>query len=180
MTQFRAFASDVEVNGDTVLSVVQGFGTFQERAHQILSQHNIVNPKPGQWYGQQDWLDAFRDISELLGGAALLGIGRKIPENAKWPPEIDSLEKALASIDVAYHMNHRGGEIGYYRYEKTGAKSGKMICRNPYPCDFDRGIIDAVCRKFKPRGTAIVGVLHDDSQPCRKQGDDSCTYLISW
>jgi len=85
----------------------------------------------------------------------------------------------LASIDVAYHMNHRGGEIGPYDFEKTGDRSGKMICPNPYPCDFDMGIIAAVANKFAPEGT-FVTVKQDDSQPCRNEGADSCTYLISW
>ena len=180
MTQFKAFASGVEVNGETVLSVIDGMGTFRESALKTLAEHNIVNPQPGKWYLQQSWLDAFKAISERQGGTTLLAIGRKIPENAQWPPEIDALEKALASVDVAYHMNHRGGEIGNYRFDKTGDKSGKMICNNPYPCEFDRGIVDAVARKFKPQGVAMVNVVHDNSKPCRKNGADSCTYLITW
>ena len=180
MAQFKAFASGVEVNGETVLSVVDGMGTFKASALRILAEHNIPNPQPGKWCPQQAWLDAFKEIAGKMGDTTLLAIGRKIPENAKWPPEIDALEKALASIDVAYHMNHRGGEIGYYQFEKTGDKSGKMICNNPYPCDFDRGIVDAVARKFKPQDVALVNVKHDDSQPCRKKGADSCTYLITW
>ncbi len=180
MAQFIPFATGVEVNGETVLSVVDGMGSFQERALRILAEHGIINPQPGKWYSQKAWLDAFRSISEKMGGTTLLAIGRKIPENAKFPPEIDTLEKALASIDIAYHMNHRGGEIGHYRYEQTGNKSGRMICHNPYPDDFDRGIVDAVARKFKPKDAILVNVIHDDSQPCRKKGDDSCTYLVSW
>ncbi|MBI5030397.1 MAG: hypothetical protein HZB51_07710 [Chloroflexi bacterium] len=110
----------------------------------------------------------------------LLMIGRQIPQNAKWPPDVDTIEKGLRSIDVAYHMNHRGGEIGSYRFEPTGKNSAKMICQNPYPCDFDLGIIDAVAHKFKPANVPMVTVKHDDSQPCRKKGADSCTYLINW
>jgi hypothetical protein len=42
-------------------------------------------------------------------------IGKAIPEKAVLPPEIDSLEKALHSINMAYRMNHRGGEFGFYK-----------------------------------------------------------------
>ncbi len=194
MAQFKSFNPDVEVNGETVLSVVDGMGAFKEKAAKYLADNGISNPAPGQWYAQQSWLNAFKAIAESTGEFTLLNIGKKIPENAKFPPEINDIEKALAAIDVAYHMNHRlKGEvmfnpatgvlkegIGHYGFEKTGPKSIKMVCNNPYPCDFDRGIIDSMAQKFKPQGTSFVKVKHDDSQPCRKKGDDSCTYLISW
>ena len=110
MVQFVAFAPNVEVNGQTVLSVVDGLNPFRMLALRILSGHGIVDPKPGEWYSQQAWLDAFKHISEKVS-ATLYKIGLQIPENADFPPDVDTIEKALASIDVAYHMNHRGGEI---------------------------------------------------------------------
>ncbi len=106
-------------------------------------------------------------------------IGHKIPETAIWPPEVNTIEQALASIDVAYHMNHRNGDIGHYTFIKTGERSGKMTCGNPYPCDFDFGIIEGTGKKFAPDKT-FLRVQHDNSQPCRKADADSCTYLITW
>ena len=85
----------------------------------------------------------------------------------------------MASIDVAYHMNHRGGDIGSYRFESTGPKSGKMICRNPYPSDLDQGIVYAVARRFAPKG-AFPLVKLDETAPSRKRGADACTFLIAW
>lgn len=180
MAQFKAFDSNVEVSGNAVLSVVEWLGAFQETAINILAENGIHDPKPNQWYSQQSWLDAFKNIAELVGEASLYHIGEHIPESADWPSGIDSIEQALDSIDVAYHLNHRGGEIGHYQYRKTGDRSGKMVCNNPYPCDFDRGIIEAIATKFKPKDSPFVNVEHDDSQPCRQKGADSCTYLISW
>jgi hypothetical protein len=178
--QFVAFSPRVEVNGETVLSIVSGLGVFKSRALEILSSSGIPDPQPGQWFSQQSWLDAFKRIAEKLGSSTLFQIGKAIPANAQWPPSIDSIEKALASIDVAYHMNHRGGEIGHYTFTSTGEESGKMVCNNPYPCDFDRGIIAAVAEKFKLQGSIMVKVKHDESAPCRNKGGDSCTYLIEW
>ena len=76
-------------------------------------------------------------------------------------------------------MNHRGGEIGHYTFTKTGDKRATMVCRNPYPCDFDRGIVEAMAQRFRPQGS-IVKVQHDSTKPCRKSQSDSCTYLVSW
>lgn len=179
MAQFTAFAEGVEVNGETVLSVVNGMGPYKSMGLKILAAHGIKDPKPGEWYSQQAWLDSFKQISENIGRGTLLAIGKSIPDSAQWPPHVDSLEKALTSIDVAYHMNHRGGEIGYYRYESTGPRSGKMECRNPYPSDFDQGIIIATAMKFAPAGVSPLVKL-DESASSRKQGADSCTFLIVW
>jgi hypothetical protein len=61
----------------------------------------------------------------------------------------------------------------------TGEKTAVIICNNPYHCEFDRGIIDAMARRFKPAGSNIK-VEHDDGCECRSKGAESCTYKISW
>ncbi|HEX9059938.1 MAG TPA: hypothetical protein VF941_07145 [Clostridia bacterium] len=180
MAQFKAFSSSVEVNGETVLSVVNGVGAFKRQALDILIRNGINDPKAGQWYPQQSWLNAFKEIAEKIGPKSLFSIGKAIPANANFPPDINTIEKALSSIDVAYHMNHKGGEIGHYKFVKTEGNTGKMICNNPYPCEFDMGIIEAMAQKFKPADSVMAFVEQDDSQPCRKKGAESCTYLITW
>ena len=167
------------VNGQTVLSVLSGMGNFQSSAVQILARHGIINAQATGWYPQQAWLDAFREIYQTIGPRTLYQIGLSIPRSAKFPPGIDTLEKALGSIDVAYHMNHRGGEIGHYVFQMTGPTQGTMVCRNPYPCDFDRGILDSITQRFKPNGS-VVRVQHDAGKPCRSRQGDSCTFMVSW
>jgi hypothetical protein len=156
------------VNGHTVLSVVKGMGAFTQMASDILTRHGIKAPEPAGWYSQQAWLDAFQDISKSVGSRTVNLIGQSIPVSAKLPPGIDSVEKALPAIDVAYHMNHRGGEIGQYKFTKTGEKKGEMECRNPYPCDFDLGIIESMAWRFTVSGSPKV--IHDASKPCRAKG----------
>lgn len=193
MVMFVAKSANAEVNGETVYSIVDGMGTFKSKALEILSKNGIKDPKPGIWYSQQNWLNAFKEISASIGTNTLYSIGFKIPENAKFPPQIDSIDKALSSIDVAYHMNHRiNGKvlfdlrtgtmlegIGHYIFEKLTDKEAKMTCPNPYPCDFDRGIIDGMAKRFKPAGS-FVQVLHNDAAPCRKKGAETCEYKIKW
>ena len=178
MPEFQAFSNQVEVNGQTVLSVIDGMGTYKDLAKNILRKQNIDHVVETDWYSQQAWLDAFEEISRSIGSNTLYMIGTKVPENAKFPPEIDSVEKALISIDMAYNLNHRGGDIGKYSYERIDDRSGRMVCLNPYPCDFDRGLIKAVGEKFS--NGAPVSVTHDNSCGCRKKASDSCTYNIRW
>ena len=177
MAQFQAFAKGVEVNGQTVLAVVAGMERFEKKALQILEENGIKDPKSGAWYCQQSWLNVFKKISEDVGPYTLYCIGLKIPENAQFPPDIDSLEKALESIDVAYHMNHRGGEIGTYKFHKSSDGSMYFTCNNPYPCEFDRGIIEGIAKRFILEEDYLT-VKHDDSAPCRDKNGNSCTYHI--
>jgi hypothetical protein len=179
MVQFIAFDSHVEVNGQTVISVIEGMGVFKDLAIQILADSGIIDSRAGEWYLQQKWLDAFKTISETVGEATLFQIGLKVPDNADWPESIDTIEKALASIDVAYHMNHRGGEIGHYSFESMSPNRSRMLCSNPYPCSFDRGIISAVAKRFN-RDKTLVVVKHVHQEKCRRNGGQSCQYEITW
>ncbi|MHA2233665.1 MAG: hypothetical protein ACXAB4_14380 [Candidatus Hodarchaeales archaeon] len=195
MAQFKAFEEGIEVNGTTIMAVVEGMGAFRSMAKVFLSQAGLpakIVPDTEHWYNQQKWLDAFWLIAEKVGGNTLYMIGTKIPENAVFPPEIDNIEKALAAIDVAYHMNHRNAKgqvlfdpttgkmqegIGHYRFQKKpGENKAILVCNNPYPCDFDRGIVTAMAQRFSHGAL----VQHVDGAPCRKNGTNSCTYEVIW
>jgi len=179
MAEFIPFNETVEVNGETVLTIVNAFPDFmQEKAIEILKNNNIVNPQIGEWYSQKSWLNTFKEISDNFGPNTLFKIGKAIPENAQFPPGIDSIEKALGLIDVAYQMNHRNGEIGYYKLLSFDAikKEARMECKTPYPCDFDKGIITAMARKFE----SIITVTLDINKKNKKQGSDSSWYKIKY
>ena len=180
MSLYGAFQEGVEVNGETVLAVVEGMGRFQHLAFEILADHGITAPRAGAWYSQQAWLNAFRDIGDRLGPASLLQIGKKIPQLAQWPQGVQDIHQALASIDVAYHLTHRGGKIGTYQYVALGPRTGRMTCRNPYPCDFDQGILLSIARRFCPPDSALLDIPHRPEDPCRKRGAEECIYLLEW
>jgi|EPASupsiteSAE347_1022098.scaffolds.fasta_scaffold19299_2 hypothetical protein len=177
MAQFQAAEEGVEVSGQAVLAFVNGMERLKNKALEILRENGISNPENGKWYSQQAWLNALKNIAEDLGPYALYCIGVRIPTDAKFPPDIDSLETAFASINTAYYMNHRGGKIGNYTFQKSPDGSYLFICDNPYPCEFDRGIIEGMGRRFAPAGRHLL-CRHDDSAPCRDKGDESCMYHI--
>ena len=185
MAEFQSFEPGVEVVGEVVAAFVGGFpsGT-QKMGLIILERHGIKDPGPGKFFPLQNFLDAMKEISDSLGPQILTRIGEEISANAILPPDLDSLEKCLESIDIAYHMNHRGGEIGHYNYSYEGIQGGlhraKMVCPNCYPCAFDRGVIEGFAQRFKPEDAIGIEVRHDDEEPCRRKGADSCTYIVSW
>jgi len=182
MAQFIPFDSHVEVIGQTVLSVITALPAGQDSRKEILARHGIQVPDASTWYAQKDYLNAFKEIAENVGPHTLFSIGKSIPEDAIFPPQIDSLEKALQSIDIAYNMNHRGGDIGYYKLTHFDAKNkiARFECKNPYPSEFDRGIITTMVRKFRPADSFRDSVVLDTTKPTRLKGADSCSYTITW
>lgn len=197
--QFVPFEEGIEVNGQTVWAVVDGFRAFSVLASTYLLQEGLGTPDrhgvavldAQGWYPQRAWLRAFERISQHLGDAALVDVGRAIPRNAVFPASVTDIHSAIQCIDVAYHLNHRkGGQvmfdaatgrmlegIGHYGYQAVPGQNRILaVCENPYPCAFDRGILSAMAERFQPGALAV----HDDNKPCRKRGADSCTYIISW
>jgi hypothetical protein len=178
MVQFRPFDPNVEVSGAVIRAIVKAMG---DRALRVLAAHHLDDIDPDGWYPQQAWLDAFRELSQgdFNSTLDLVSIGMRIPEVVAWPSDIKTVEEALRSIDRAYHMTHRKGEIGSYKVEMVGTREAKLVCENPYPCDFDYGLIYSTARLFVPAGNGLT-VIHDDHASCRKRGGDSCTYYVHW
>jgi hypothetical protein len=197
--QFTPFEDGIEVSGDSLGAIVDGFRKYPSVAAKYLTKFGLARSEPGQplvidrtaWYPLKEWLSAYEGIAKEIGYNSLYGIGRSIPENASFPPHVQDIHSAIASIDVAYHLNHRKhGQvmfnpetgamlegIGHYRAESHPLESRIVcVCENPYPCDFDRGIIAAMATRFE----ATAKTAHDNDAPCRKKGADSCTYFVWW
>ncbi|AHB41572.1 hypothetical protein P148_SR1C00001G0782 [candidate division SR1 bacterium RAAC1_SR1_1] len=159
MTKFKASSKDVQVNGETILAFVNAVASSKNSKLEVLKKKGISDPAPGKWYSQQAWLDAFEAINQSLGPVNMKMIGKAIPKNAKFPP-IKNLKEAYELLDQAYHSNHRGGEIGYYKlisYD-ANAKMLQMECNTPYPESFDEGIILGLFDMFKPTGAFMARV----------------------
>jgi len=153
MKKFEASSDLVRVNGETILSFVKAVPASEDSRKEILKKYGINDPQPGQWYSQQAWLNAFKEISEKVGVITLKLIGKAIPKNAKFPPQIKETKEAFEMLDKAYKMNHKGGFIGEYKFLSFDAKKReiKMEINTPYPEDFDAGIMLGLFEKFKPK-----------------------------
>lgn len=192
MVIFQAFEKDMQVNGQTINSVSEAVSSFNYIADKYFVDAGLpktADIKLEGWYSQQAWLNAFKSISEKVGSSTMFRIGKMIPENAQFPPEIDNIEKGLASIDVAYHMNHKNASgqvlfdkgkmyegIGHYYFTKHNGNKATIKCENPYHCDFDKGIVTTMALKFE----LSAKIIHDDSKGCRKKGDPACYFDVEW
>jgi hypothetical protein len=112
-----------------------------------------------------------------FGDGFLHRMGSLIFDKVTFPPGIDTIEKAMASVHPAYMMNHSNaeGRIGGYHWTLEG-RSGLMVCDNPYPCSFDMGVLSSVAKRFAPGAT----VVHLEPERCRHHQGDACTYRVEW
>ena len=193
--QYRAFEPGIEILGAAVMATVGGFGPLRSIVERMLCRAGLLDCAGASttgieidaWYSQQAWLDALREVDERFGTEVLFNIGAEIPNNAVFPASAVDVHSAIASIDLAYHLNHRrAGQvmvdpltqamvegIGHYGYERLGDRHILSTCENPYPCEFDLGIVTNLARRFEPR--ALVEHVGEER---RRHGAQACTDSI--
>ncbi len=197
--QFKSFEAGIEVFGASVGAFIEAFKLFPSVVLRCLVRHGIgtttgknnIEVDPQRWYSQDAWLAAWEEIARTVGPRACYQVGRQVPRHAVFPPSVTDSHTAIAALDIAYHMNHRkNGKvmfdpatgqkltgIGTYGYKPVqGERKIISVCENPYPCDFDRGLLTEVALKFE----RSARVLHDDAAPCRTRGAESCTFTVIW
>lgn len=188
--------SSIEVSGEAVGAVIDAFRQYPTIVQKYLLRHKLIASPDSQidrtaWYRLSEWLAAQNAIAKDIGLNSLYTIGKKIPENASAPPHIKDIDSFFGVCDAFYLMNHRKNGvpmfdpsngtmldgIGHYHVKRTpGEQRITVVCDNPYPCELDRGILTAMALKFEP----MARVTHDSKALCRKKGEASCTYIVSW
>lgn len=185
----------IEVGGVSIGAVIDAFQQYPSIVTKYLTQYGLGG-KQGQidrsaWYGLDKWLAVYNAIAKDVGVNSLYSIGKRVPENIELPPSVTDIRSVFGSLNIAYHLNHR--KDGELMFDMATGKMldgiGQVTCdfaegeqrltlkfENPYPCEFDRGLIHAFAMRFE----AAARVAHDNGAPCRKKGASSCTYVVSW
>jgi hypothetical protein len=186
MAEFTSYdPENVEALGEVIESFVLAFPE-QIRPHGVeaLERQGIREIKPDQYYPAQAFLNAMKEIAEKAGRNMMTRVGERIALRVDMPEGFDTLKTALEGLDTAYHSKYIGGEIGHWKYTHEGNSQsltrGVMVSTNHYCCAFDRGVLEGFAKRFRPGNVTDALVRHDDSSPCRKNGGDSCTYIITW
>jgi hypothetical protein len=188
----------IEVDGRNVRIIIDAFRLFPDAGLKPLVKHGIgktgadgkVVVDASGWHPLAAWLTALEEILRSVGSSKMFEIGKQVPRVAVFPPEIRDAQGALQSLDVAYHMNFRKNGvpmmnpitgviaegIGHYRGTVKSPRSAVVECDNPFPCDFDRGIVVALAQRFEPNAV----IQHLDGARCRKHGNPICRYSVTW
>ncbi|ELZ11750.1 hypothetical protein C478_11270 [Natrinema thermotolerans DSM 11552] len=177
---FEASLEDAEVIGRSPLSYIaagESISSFVgKEITSKLAEYGLEEIEPDEWYPLQVPLAMLYDMRDEYGDVRMRNMGQNVPEHVEFPPDLSEVDNALRAIDTAYHQNHRGSEIGSYEFQQEGPNAGVMICENPYPCEFDKGLIKGVAKKFADNPVQVEEV----GDQCRSDGDHRCEYRVEW
>lgn len=179
-TGFDGSIEDAEVIGRSPMSYVAASESVSsmmgKQTSYKLANYGVEDVDPEEWYPLEAPLAMLYEMREEYGEDTMQSMGRNVPEHVEFPPELSTVEEALGSIDHAYHQNHRGGDIGSYEFHAEGTGEATMVCANPYPCEFDQGLIRGVTQKFTDNTVDVEEV----GDQCRAEGGERCEYHVTW
>jgi hypothetical protein len=162
-----------------MLKGLEAHGASSETVGHLWAGQGLKDLSEDRWYPVQAYTAFLEAVGKAFGDDALRAMGRAIPGTSKFPPDLDTLPRALQMLDVAYQVNHRGGVVGRYRCTDLCPGQAIMICENPYPCALDRGILERLVSRFMPEG--ILGtVTSRPGKGCRKAGAPACHFEVRW
>jgi hypothetical protein len=174
----KPFDSDAQFLGETLLKAIHSLPQFtQKNLFKVLEEVGIPNLAADAWYAIQALDNFYRQIEEKFGPNTLFDMGKAIPENAKFPPGINTIDDSLQLTDMAYNMNHKG-YVGFHKLLSHDRDNKKIIIHShtPYPADFDRGMFTAIARGFKTG----VKVTVDESRADEKKDEKERWYIITY
>ncbi|HKO16106.1 MAG TPA: hypothetical protein VJU87_07700 [Gemmatimonadaceae bacterium] len=166
--------SDALVLGGNILSLLAAMGAFRRTGEQILASRGIQDISPEKWYPLRQYCDALTTIEQKMGPNTLFRIGTEIPNFIPLPPGLDTFEAVLGSFAPAFSMNHRGAGAGGITHSQSGPHEGRIVSGTPYPCDFDRGVIQGFFRKLLGPGY----VFEHEPGSCKKNGGPQCAHRV--
>ena len=90
---------------------------------------------------------------------------------------MDTLDRALRVLEVAYQVNHRGKGLGGYYCTFERPEHAEVVCENPYPCDMDWGILERLAEQYGGSGAMVS---HRPGADCRRLGAKACVFDLRW
>ncbi|HAA11702.1 MAG TPA: hypothetical protein DCE41_08385 [Cytophagales bacterium] len=183
MPQFISSDPNAQVKSTTLLELKNFVSEpFRPMLDKILKANGVFVETPEEWYPMQLGLDVCREIQDTVGPHTMFSIGKKAGELRQFPDGIATLAEALKSLNEAYKASHRGGAVGFYELisEDVTARRIEFKAQNPYPDEFDRGILMSVARKFKPTNAINIEVNRKEGVPSRMDDHDFTIFVITW
>ena len=184
MAEYKVSSPDAELLGGMLYSLWTAFPErFQEMIKKVLAKHGVVDVVPENWYRLQPVLDALKEIEDSYGHFLLREVGEQAAERAPIPPEINSLQAVLFSLNPTLHKFHRGGNIGGYEVKEEKTSQGltryRVVASTPYPCSLTSGYLEGFSKRFGAAEWKEVLVRHDEEGPCRRKGSETCIYFVT-
>ncbi len=170
----------IEVIGQAVLSYVDNIEAYNIAP--LLAENGISDIQPDQWYPLLSVLNTLNQLTTMPNLTTnFVAVGLRIAENMVLPPELVNahVSEILMLWDDLYHLQHRGGEIGYVKVEKISETHYKTIHKHLYPDDLVYGLAYGMCRVFLPKDATFT-VEYDKDTKRLDEGGDFTIVHVKW
>lgn len=142
------------VLAQSVMAFTKGFPTgTEELGRSILYNRGLGQLEVDKFYPLQSMLDAMDDLAEKFSADVLYLVGINISVTAKLPPGMTDMNSVLTHLHEAFMANHQGSNLGGWEYLYDGLNQGmhrgRVIGTTPYPCAFDRGVLESFGRLYQ-------------------------------
>lgn len=174
----------VKVKGSVVMTAIDAFPNHSSIIMKLLKSKGIEFVYNDNWYPLEKWLECLNEIERKFSKIILFEMGEKIMRNAVFPSQIKTMYDVLFGLNVAYHLNHRSGRIGYYRLEEFNnvRKYAIMKCHTPYNSEYEKGALQGIGNKFlssESSFTVSVSLLKM-KEPSKTDGGTTNYFKIKW
>ncbi|MBN2305877.1 MAG: hypothetical protein JXQ72_15445 [Anaerolineae bacterium] len=171
---FMAKYPNAKMIGAGMLSIFEAMG---ETAKPYLVKHGLDPLEAEKRYALQQYIDTLYDILENEPNVMsnMVGIGIYIVDTAHLPPDMDTLEKALNSLEVIWQM-HTQNAGQNWDCNKVDDSTFLVTNQGPIPPDVEYGVVYGFVRKFA--GHRSFTVEYEDIN--MRNGDTQLiTFIVS-
>jgi len=168
---------DSEVSDRIMRELGRQLRDMDERVNPILNKYGLLSPSEKTWHAHRDVLQMIREVASGNNDCDLYSTGAIVQACLGLSDIKGGVNMALAAVDDQYQSTHRGPDAGGYQLLKWKCGTISVTCDNPYPCEFDRGMLESLLKRFAPSGI-VPDIVHDHDARCRDLGDHACTYKI--
>lgn len=142
-------------------------GSFDRSTRQFMSEYDITDPQPAQWFPQVTVVTMYEQLESAVGTGILERIGRFLPAL------VDDEIAEFTGIESWYDTVHRDHE-GSIRFQSTGSRRGEIVVETPYPDAFEDGLVRGLCREIQ---TDSMQVYVTETDPTT---ETESRYEVSW
>ncbi len=144
------------ISGQALQSFVQSaeFDSIRPHLEEVFRAYGLPPEiDPNEWYP----LQLSHDITKRLNGEQLVSIGVRLITSAAFPPEIDSIQKAIELLMATYHLNVRNVPEGD-GYSDYHFDDRRITFREDttFPHDVMYGYIYGLVQRYKKPGESPV------------------------
>jgi len=182
MVTFNRISDEDEILGQAIIAMLSTSKQSPEIQIDILKKNGIPKLYPDYWYIQKACFAAFTELSKVDTTINNITLGESCMNASILPTGMKSLEQGLKFIETFYKVHHRGPTVGdcklqhYYKAQRKAI----ITCVTPYDSEFNRGVIFATLRTFRPIDSKICEAVLYDERNTEFDNHTRYSYFLSW